>query len=199
MTDTLARNWFLILWLPFVALRLYWHWRSERERRSPRTEGWPIHVLRAFFLLWFGALTAWLLDPSRFAFARWDLPSGVRWLGAGLFAAGELLVYFVHRALGSNFTGKLSVREGHALIESGPYRWVRHPMYTAFAVMMVGMLLLSANLLLGLPLLLGLAIVLLLRTPREEAMMLDQFGERYRSYMARTGRYLPKLRRATAG
>jgi protein-S-isoprenylcysteine O-methyltransferase Ste14 len=67
-------------------------------------------------------------------------------------------------------------------------------MYTAFLVMGAGMLLLSANWLVGGGPLLFLPLLMLVRTPREESMLLARFGDDYRAYMARTGRYLPRLR-----
>jgi protein-S-isoprenylcysteine O-methyltransferase Ste14 len=118
----------------------------------------------------------------------------MRWLGAALFAAGALLVAWINYHLGPNFSSTLILRDGHQLIQHGPYRHVRHPMYTAFLVMLTGMLLLSANWFIGGG---GIACVLLLmavRTPREERMLLRHFGDEYRAYMTRTGRYLPRLR-----
>jgi protein-S-isoprenylcysteine O-methyltransferase Ste14 len=67
-------------------------------------------------------------------------------------------------------------------------------MYTSFLIMLIGFLLLSANWLVGGA---GIAFVLLLmavRTPREERMLLGRFGDEYRRYLERTGRYLPPLR-----
>jgi protein-S-isoprenylcysteine O-methyltransferase Ste14 len=67
-------------------------------------------------------------------------------------------------------------------------------MYTAFVIMSIGMLLLSANWVIGGGPLLFLPLLMLVRTPREERMLLARFGDDYRAYMARTGRYLPRLR-----
>jgi hypothetical protein len=82
---------------------------------------------------------------------------------------------------------------GHTLVIHGPYRWVRHPFYDSAALLMVAVSLIAANwflLLTG-----GLAVVLLVvRTQTEEEKLLARFGEAYRAYMKRTGRFLPRTR-----
>lgn len=100
----------------------------------------------------------------------------------------------VHHFLGKNFSSELRIRPDHELVTEGPYRYVRHPMYTSFFVMMTGLFLLSGNWLICGSALLVLIFVMVVRTPREERMMEGRFGDAYRHYMARTGRYLPKLR-----
>jgi protein-S-isoprenylcysteine O-methyltransferase Ste14 len=143
-------------------------------------------------LPWMLSILAWLVWPTSMRWASFDLSPGWRWLGAGLFAGGALLVLWINRNLGANFSSTLILRDGHQLIQHGPYRYVRHPMYTSFLVMLLGMLLLSANFVIGA----GIAFIVVLmavRTPREERMLLGRFGEEYRRYMERTGRYLPRL------
>ena len=80
------------------------------------------------------------------------------------------------------------------LITSGPYRWVRHPMYTTIFVWAVAFLLMSANWLVG-GLWFGLGLVASALVRVEEAVLIDTFGAAYRVYMRRTGRFLPRLRR----
>jgi len=83
-------------------------------------------------------------------------------------------------------------RKHHTLVVTGPYRWVRHPFYCCAAFLVLATTLISANalfLVTG-----GLVIVLLgLRTRIEERHLLMRFGEDYRQYMARTGRFFPRL------
>jgi protein-S-isoprenylcysteine O-methyltransferase Ste14 len=145
---------------------------------------------------WMLSLLLWLAYPPAMRWAALDLPAGARWTGAALFAIGAALVAWINYHLGANFSGTLVLRDGHQLIQSGPYRLVRHPMYTSFLVMLTGMLLLSANWFIGGGGILFILLLMAVRTPREERMLLAHFGEEYRAYMARTGRYLPRLRRA---
>ena len=104
------------------------------------------------------------------------------------------LLVWTFRCLGKNLTDTVVVtRQKHSLVIHGPYRWVRHPFYDSAALLMVAVSLIAANwflLLTG-----GLAFVLLVvRTRTEEEKLLARFGEAYRAYMKRTGRFLPRVR-----
>jgi protein-S-isoprenylcysteine O-methyltransferase Ste14 len=99
-------------------------------------------------------------------------------------------------ALGVSYSPMLRVADEHAIVSAGPYRWIRHPLYTFWLPVTVGWGAATRNWLIivsGAALAFVLAVV---RVPREEAMMLQGFGQLYRNYMARTGRFTPKLRTA---
>lgn len=164
--------------------------RAKQLSRQPmreRTAYAAMHVAYGVALLY--ALTPWL-DA-----AQLPLPAALRWLGLGLIAAAMALYAWTHRSLGSLWSGLLEISLNHRLVRSGPYRRVRHPMYTAFFIYVAGMLLLSANALAGGIPLLVTCVMYAGRVRAEEQMMLEQFGEDYRAYMARTGRLLPRLGR----
>ena len=197
MSETTARLLFMAIWFPFAAMRIHYHRAAGAKPKGLSTpeEGRLFGFMRLFLALPFMlCLLVWMVYPSPFRFAAFALPGGWRWAGAVLFATGALLVFWTNRNLGPNFSATLILRDGHELIERGPYRWVRHPMYTSFVILSVGMLLLSANWVIGGGPLLFLPLLMLVRTPREERMLLARFGDDYRAYMARTGRYLPRLR-----
>ena len=197
MTETMARLLFAAVWIPFAAMRIHYHRAAGAKPKGLTTPdegklfGW---VRWGLATPWFLLLLLWLVWPAPLRWASFALPGALRWLGLALFAAGALLVFWVNRNLGANFSSTLILRDGHELIEHGPYRHVRHPMYTSFLVMLAGLLLLSANWIVGVPPILFLFLLMLVRTPREERMLLGRFGDEYRRYMARTGRYLPRLR-----
>lgn len=130
---------------------------------------------------------------SRIDSFRLPFPARLRWLGAGLIFAGDLLFIWSHRALGKNWSPLLEIRKGHALVTEGPYRFIRHPMYAAIFLTGIGTSLLSANWLVTLAHMLSVISMYLVRVSDEEAMMIEQFGDEYREYMRRTGRLLPKL------
>jgi protein-S-isoprenylcysteine O-methyltransferase Ste14 len=83
------------------------------------------------------------------------------------------------------------VREQHALITTGVYRLVRHPMYTSFFLLGLAQLLLLPNWLAGASGLAGALILFAFRVAREERMMLETFGDEYRYYIGRTKRIIP--------
>jgi protein-S-isoprenylcysteine O-methyltransferase Ste14 len=103
-------------------------------------------------------------------------PAWLRWVGAALGAASLPLLAWVQTALEKYWSALLHLRQEHKLITNGPYRWVRHPMYTALFTFFIATGLITANL--GFIALDVLAIsVLYLRIPKEENMMIEQFGE----------------------
>jgi protein-S-isoprenylcysteine O-methyltransferase Ste14 len=129
-----------------------------------------------------------LLDPFSV-----PLPEALRLAGAAVYLAALVLMLLVQRELGGNWSMQLELKEDHRLVTSGPYRYVRHPMYTAFFLMMAGQLFLTANWLLGLYGIAAWTLLCFVRIPREEGMMLEEFGDEYRTYGEGTGRLVPRL------
>jgi protein-S-isoprenylcysteine O-methyltransferase Ste14 len=127
---------------------------------------------------------------------RWSsvpLPSWLRWLGVGLYAAAIILLEWTLRSLGTNLTDTVVTRRDHTLVTHGPYRWVRHPFYGSMALVILASALVAAN---WLFLVLGIVVLGLIavRTDIEEERLLDRFGEPYREYLRRTGRFIPRRR-----
>ncbi len=85
------------------------------------------------------------------------------------------------------------MREEQTLVTDGPYQWVRHPMYTVLSGFYLGAALVSANSLIGL-VSVGIVLQFWTRIEPEEHMMLEHFGDAYRTYMQQTGRLLPRLK-----
>ncbi len=157
-----------------------------RRRGGRRDQVFYGLVLGSYLLMFVYAFTPWL-DGAHIVFPAW-----VRWSGALLAAAGVSLFCWSHLALGANWSGIVELARGHRLVMEGPYRYVRHPMYSAFFVMGFGLLLLSANWLIGLIHLGTVTGMYRVRVDDEEALMSEHFGDAYRAYLARTGRLLPQ-------
>ena len=107
-------------------------------------------------------------------------------------AATLLIVTF--RSLGTNITDTVVTRARHTLVTDGPYRWVRHPFYVAFALAMAADSLVTANWFLALTGALAVALIAI-RTRTEEEKLIERFGDQYRHYMERTGRFIPRLKK----
>jgi len=103
------------------------------------------------------------------------------------------LLYWVFRSLGKNLTDTVATRREHTLVTRVPYRWVRHPLYLSGTVFWLALSLVSASWFIGLMSVLSFAAVVI-RTPIEEAKLIQRFGDDYREYMERTGQFLPNLR-----
>jgi protein-S-isoprenylcysteine O-methyltransferase Ste14 len=157
-------------------------------------EGWTIVVpLRLVGLALWLYLPLYVLFPRLMAWSTVPLPNPLRW--AGLAVAGLLVPPFVHWAqsnLGDNVTTTVITKEGHQLVTEGPYRCIRHPLYTSGFIFFLAMSLAMGSWLLLLAISI-VAISLLKRTPKEEAQLIERFGDQYREYIKRTGRFIPRF------
>ena len=128
-------------------------------------------------------------------FANYDLPGSMGWVGTAAFAGALVLLWRSHADLGLNWSATLQIKSEHSLVTHGVYSRIRHPMYAAFLLWAVAQGLLLENWIAGWAFLVVSVPFYMLRVPHEEQMMLEQFGQEYRTNMARIGRVLPRLRR----
>lgn len=176
----------------FVARARYWWRNSQIIAKSCMTRLdmllTSLNSLGLAFLPFIYVLTPWL------DFANYHLPAWCGWVGAAIFAFALWLFWRSHADLGINFSPQLQLKNEHRLVTKGVFRYVRHPMYSAHLLWALAQVLLLQNWIAGFSLLLLQVSLYAHRVPREERMMLDTFGEEYRSYMERTGRFTPRLR-----
>jgi protein-S-isoprenylcysteine O-methyltransferase Ste14 len=165
------------------------------ERISHKEEGYifAISLRLAGLCLWV-ATFGYLLYPAAFQWAAVPLAEWTRWVGFVTGILGVFLMYWTLSNLGKNLTDTVVTRREATLVTHGPYRWVRHPLYATAAVLMTSVTVLTANWLIGLTSLIVL-VLLAIRTPKEEEMLVKRFGDQYLSYMATTGRFIPRLYR----
>ena len=143
-------------------------------------------------VLWLTPLV-YLLNPNWMAWSKIGLPDWIRWLGVAIGLLCVAMVYWLFSSIGSGISPTSATRKQHTLVTSGPYRWVRHPLYTVGSSMFIAFGMMADNWFIAA---LGVLafIAMASRTPKEEANLIEKFGDEYREYMKRTGRYLPKLR-----
>jgi protein-S-isoprenylcysteine O-methyltransferase Ste14 len=139
-------------------------------------------------------LIDWLASTSWFPWASVALPMWARWTGVGFGVVVAGLMWWTMLALGSNYRGTVGLHPNHKLVTHGPYRFIRHPMNAVFPLVSIFLLLVSANWVLGLLGLILIGTISIVRTPVEERQLIERFGEEYRAYMRRTGRFLPQFR-----
>lgn len=148
---------------------------------------WPLGSLAAL------ASVIYIISPARMRWSEVLLPAGLRWIGIFLGAITVQLFLSIHEALGDNWAMPGVITDRQTLITTGPYRWVRHPMYMTLYVWTAAYFLISANWFIGASWL-GLAVLATTMVPEEELALIEKFGEAYQTYMVRTGRFLPKIK-----
>ena len=197
--ETIFRIAFWILFAGVILMRMYFaiRVRQAKERVMPdrqaiEREGRGMFATRVvmFFLL-----LAWLVlyaiyPPWMMALAA-PFPDWLRWAGFALGLASLALWIWTQVALGKQWSPQLQLRQEHHVITSGPYARIRHPLYTAMIGYGTALALVSANWVFILFAILAIA-GMAARVPREEKMMIEEFGEEYIAYMQRTGRFFPR-------
>jgi protein-S-isoprenylcysteine O-methyltransferase Ste14 len=144
-------------------------------------------------------LIDWLLPTRWFPWAFVSLPEWARWSGVAFGGIVIGLMWWTMLALGSNYRGSMGLHQNHKPVTHGPYRFMRHPMNAVFPLTSAVLFLVSANWVLGATSLVLIGAIGIMRAPVEERQLTERFGEEYRAYMQRTGRFFPHLRKRRDG
>jgi protein-S-isoprenylcysteine O-methyltransferase len=186
--------WFALFWAVFAVVFLF-EWRWMRRGRGATSARVRDHGSRRVIYWVMGvavAIAFWCSYPVNVLALTWH-PYDLFFAGLALMVAGELLRQWAMSALGRHFTSLVAIQPGHELIETGLYRYVRHPSYTGAFLLWIG---------LGLALNNGVSLIVLAlaatiaygeRVRSEEAALKEAFGDSYRSYCRRTRRFIPWL------
>jgi len=196
MNENIFRILAAIVLFTGIGISSYFRRKADRdtgEKISRKVDGTPMMTAIKIggLVLWFSPLV-YLINPAWMAWSRIGLPDWTRWLGVGIGILCVLGIYWLFSNLGSGITPTSATRKQHMLVTSGPYRWVRHPLYTVGSSMFISFGMMADNWFisaLGVLAFIGMAI----RTPKEEANLIEKFGDEYREYMKRTGRFLPRF------
>jgi protein-S-isoprenylcysteine O-methyltransferase Ste14 len=197
------------LWVIFV---ISWNvpgGRTVRTRGQPGS-GWPHRIEtdtvatprrkreRLYELVVALGLMLFCLSPlSAIAVVAklWTNAPLLEWVLVGVVAGGFAFCWWARLHLGRLWSASVSVKEGHRTVETGPYRWVRHPTYTGFIVAYAGIAILCATVV-SLSAVTCLTIGLWLKARLEEQFLCEELGaEAYLPYKARTPMFVPRLTR----
>jgi len=183
---------FLVGFLVYVGIRGVFERRTSGIEKTVSRMDARERVLLLFVGVGSLLLPILYLFSPWISFADYRLPFPAPWCGAVILGFAIWLFWRSHADLGQNWSITLELRQGHQLVQHGVYRLVRHPMYASILLWDLAQGLLLENWLAGWPALVSFAVLYLVRTPREEQMMYEFFGQEYRDYMSRTGRLLPR-------
>ena len=196
MNENIFRILAAVVLITGMGISTYFRRKADRESGEKLARKADGNLMMTFIRI--GGLILWLspfvylINPGWMAWSKIGLPEWVRWLGVGFGVLCVLGVYWLFSSIGTGITPVSATRKEHKLVTNGIYKYIRHPLYTfgsslflAFGMMADNWFIAS----LGVLAFIGMAI----RTPKEEANLIEKFGDDYREYMKRTGRFLPKL------
>lgn len=129
-------------------------------------------------------------------FVDWSIltvPSWIRWLGIFVALTCPLLSLWLFRNIGSNISETVLTKQDHQLVTSGPYKYIRHPLYTTGIILILSLGAISGN---WVSLLLAPLTFMIFRfivIPKEEQKLIERFGEQYITYLHTTGALFPKF------
>ena len=185
-----------MLILTALSVSAYYRRKAQVSSEDPidrRQEGDFIMIALRLsgILLWLSIIT-YVVYPPAVAWATIQLPDWLRGLGILGGSIGLGLLIWMFSSLGRNITDTVVTRQKHTLVTHGPYRWIRHPLYTFGAFFFLCLSLITSLWIiptLGIP----AFAILIKRTSIEEESLEARFGEEYLQYTQRTGRFLPRL------
>jgi protein-S-isoprenylcysteine O-methyltransferase Ste14 len=125
-------------------------------------------------------------------FGSVKLGESIRLSAAVLMLLNIGFFFWIHYTLGKNWSPILEILKNQSLIMTGPYGRIRHPMYASIFIHAFLLFPVTANWFVGSLAILSFGLVYPFRVQAEEQMLIEQFGERYKEYMKRTGRLFPK-------
>jgi len=184
------RQWINALWMLFG---LYWLVSAFKLKKTKKRESWSqrflymLPLVAAFYLLSRSeAHYGWL--GVRFVPAS----DAAAWIGVALTAAGVGIAFWARWHLGTNWSGVVTLKEGHELIRSGPYRSIRHPIYTGILLALLGTAV-AVGEVRGLLAVTMAWLSFYTKARREESFLTQEFGDRFAEHRRHTGMFLPRF------
>ena len=195
--ETLFRLIFLALFFSTLSISIYFRRKAFKSggkisNKDASSTHFIIFRIAVFFVM-LSIVVLYMVNPAWFSWSYVQLPGYLRWIGAALGLLCTALIYWMFKTIGKNVTTTEFTREGHSLVTHGPYRYVRHPLYSTGTLWHPSIFLLTANWMLLLPVL-PLLPFLIIRIPNEEKNLIKTFGDEYREYMKKTGMLFPKIK-----
>ena len=195
VSESFFRLMFAAILLAAFSMSGFFRRRARQTGAIPRSRegGWSLLVRLLFAIPFYLGMVAYVVNPRWMDWSALPLSASIRWVGVALGLAMLPLLYWVLRSIGRNISETVLTKTDHQLVTHGPYRWVRHPLYTAATAAFLALGLIAAN---AFILVMGVVIfaaIALLVVPREEAELAGKFGAAYAGYKQRTGALVPRM------
>jgi protein-S-isoprenylcysteine O-methyltransferase Ste14 len=194
--DLIFRVLLAVILVGFMLHRAYYtrKYRPEEKGAStPEAARLSERVAGILAVLGLIGTILYIINPDWMAWSSLPLPDWLRWSGVIIALLGFGLLQWSQNTLGASWSDSPRLMEGHQMVTSGPYQRIRHPIYTSFLLILSSTFLISASWFIGGCWILMMALDINLRITREEELMISRYGDQYREYMTRTGRYFPNF------
>lgn len=175
--------------LCFLVFAVFWIATAFSTKRTVQRKGWWRVSLALILLGWFAVRVGFLRAPWMSGYA-WNRTLGIELLGDALALAGLLVMLWARVVLGRNWSADVVLKEGHELVTSGPYRFVRHPIYSGLLLLALGWAVWRGQYA-GFWGLLVVLILLWVKARFEEQLMIEHFGDAYLGYKSRVKALVP--------
>ena len=186
MLNNIEKILYLVSFLVFLIIRKYYTAKYKKVEIVKNKKKAIDIVLLSFSGM--GMLIPLVyVFSSVFDFANYDRPFWLTIIGVMVLIVANILLWFSHHNLGSNWTPTLAIKKEHKLVNNGVYKFIRHPMYAAHIYWALGQIAILPNWIAGFSFIIFAVLVLILRIKDEENMMVEQFGDEYADYMKHTG------------
>ncbi len=185
---------FLVGFVVYIVTRGIYASRTKSLETVEKRVDAMERVLLVFVMIGSLLLPILYLFTPLLNFANHVVPDWAIWIGAVVLMTALWLFWRSHADLGQNWSPTLEIRSEHRLVTCGVYRTMRHPMYTAIFLFSIAQALLLNNWIAGFSAFATFFPLYVVRRPREERMMIDQFGEEYEAYMKRSRRLFPRFK-----
>lgn len=168
--------------------------RKSGETIARREESGLLIGMRLVFALpLFLSVLAYMINPDWLAWSALPLPIWIRFIGVVMGLACLPLLWWVFNSIGNNISETVLTKTDHALVTHGPYRWIRHPLYSVATWMFVSCGIISSSAWITGFALVALVMIVGYVIPREEKALTEKFGNAYVEYQSRSGRLIPKI------
>lgn len=195
-TDLIFRLIFALVFVTSLGISGYHRAKARASSGTIRRvdEGKTALLLR--LLLTLPLLIAFILyifAPQWLEWSQLALPQWLRWGAAAIAAFCPILLWWVFTNIRGNISETVLTKKNHQLVTTGPYRWVRHPLYAISLLEFGALSVMAGNWFMFVYVLLGVLIFRWIVIPKEEQNLINAFGAEYQAYQQRSGALVPRI------